>query len=601
MAKYSDEIKEAARTLYIKGWHAKEIAAELNIPPRTVYHWSDKYQWTEMLPLQSVESAIARRIDILTKREKKSPLELDELQSLVVQHVKLMAQKNKHAEKMAEIQARAAMPMYEGERGSGEGEGKRSYKKNDISHITPEMLESAAQDNLFAYQLHCRANTDQPFRFILKSRQIGMTYYFAWEAFENAVLTGMNQLFFSASRNQSEIFRFYIVAIAEQFFNVKLTGNPIKLSNNAVFRFLSTNASTSQGFNGHIYGDEVFWIPKFQKFHEVASAMATQKRFRITYSSTPSAKTHQAYPVWTGDEWRGDDPKRKDVVFPGDSEYRDGGRLCPDEKWRYMITLEDAANDPKFNELIDIEKLRNRYSETAYNMLYMCVFVDSKDAVFKFSELVNCEIESAFWEDYFPEAARPFGNREVWGGFDPSRSGDNSTFVIVAPPLHDGEKFRVLAVYCWQGLNFTYQANQIKELMRRFNLTYIGIDTTGIGRQVYDLVQTFAPREASPILYSVESKNRLIFKLIDLVSQKRIEWAKDAIDEVSRNRAEITPSFMAIRRTVTKSGNALTFVAERSESTGHADVCFAISHAVINEPIDHDYTRPSSWVFGNAA
>ncbi|EPP2016174.1 terminase large subunit domain-containing protein, partial [Escherichia coli] len=203
--------------------------------------------------------------------------------------------------------------------------------------------------------------------------------------------------------------------------------------------------------------------------------------------------------------------------------------------------------------------------------------------------------------DYDPTAARPFGNREVWAGFDPSRSGDNSTFVIVAPPVHEGERFRVLAVWQWQGFNFTWQADQIRELMQRFNITYIGIDITGIGKGVFDIVSRFAPREANAILYSVESKNRLVMKMIDVVAHKRIEWAKDAIDEASRERTEIPASFMSIRRTTTKSGNALTFVAERSDVTGHADVFFAISHAVINEPVDYDYERPSTWAFGKAS
>ena len=137
--------------------------------------------------------------------------------------------------------------------------------------------------------------------------------------------------------------------------------------------------------------------------------------------------------------------------------------------------------------------------------------------------------------------------------------------------------------------------------MRRFNITYIGIDTTGIGRSVYDLLTKFAPREAHGILYSVESKNRLVMKMIDTVERKRIEWAKDAQDETKKERAEIPASFMAIRRTTTASGNALTFVAERSDATGHADVFFAISHAVINEPIDYEFDRPSTWAFGQEA
>lgn len=603
MAKYSDEIKDAARALYIKRWTPKDIAQELNLPPRTIYHWADVGQWASLLPVESVEHVIAQRIDQLTRREKKTALELEELRDLVAHHVKLMAQQNKHAEKLAEIQAKKA--AYDGEgyclsaAGGEPGERKRKYKKNDVSCLTPEMLDTWAREHLFEYQLHCRDHKDEDWRFILKSRQIGMTYYFAWEAFEDAVISGDNQVFFSASRAQSEIFREYIVQIAQQHFGITLTGKNIRLSNGAILRFLSTNASTAQGFNGHLYGDEVFWIPKFTRLHEVASAMATHNKFRTTYFSTPSAKTHQAYPVWTGDEWRGDDPKRKGVEFPKDSAMRQG-IICPDGIWRYVITMEDAIAGG-LGALVDIERLRNKYNPTAFAMLYMCQFVDSKDAVFKFAALVACEVDRATWGDYDPTAVRPFGNREVWAGFDPSRSGDNSTFVIVAPPIHDGERFRVLAVWQWQGLNFSWQADQIKQLMRRFNITYIGIDTTGIGKGVYDLVSKFAPREATAILYSVESKNRLVMKMIDVVERKRIEWAKDAIDETNKERAEIPASFMAIRRTTTSSGNALTFVAERSDATGHADVFFAISHAVINEPVDYEYDRPSTWAFGKAA
>ena len=109
MAKYSDELKEAARTLYIKSWSPKDIAQELNIPPRTIYHWADVGEWGSLLPAESVENVIARRIDRLTNRDKKTALELEELRDLVAHHVKLMGQRNKHAEKLAEIQAKNSL------------------------------------------------------------------------------------------------------------------------------------------------------------------------------------------------------------------------------------------------------------------------------------------------------------------------------------------------------------------------------------------------------------------------------------------------------------------------------------------------------------
>jgi hypothetical protein len=50
------------------------------------------------------------------------------------------------------------------------------------------------------------------------------------------------------------------------------------------------------------------------------------------------------------------------------------------------------------------------------------------------------------------------------GRFDPARSGDLSCFVIVAPPMFAVEKFRVLKVIYWKGMNFRYQAKQIEKL-----------------------------------------------------------------------------------------------------------------------------------------
>ncbi|WP_212739433.1 terminase large subunit domain-containing protein, partial [Escherichia coli] len=117
--------------------------------------------------------------------------------------------------------------------------------------------------------------------------------------------------------------------------------------------------------------------------------------------------------------WRKGDPKRKGVEFPSFDELRDGGRECPDGQWRYVVTLEDAIAGG-FN-LADINELRERYNETAFNMLFMCVFVDDKESVFKFDDLVRCGVDVSTWEDFHPEEPMPFGNREVWGGFDPAR------------------------------------------------------------------------------------------------------------------------------------------------------------------------------------
>ncbi|WP_274864360.1 terminase large subunit domain-containing protein [Serratia marcescens] len=593
MAKYSDELIGVARSLYLRHWTPKEIANELNLPnARIIYYWATKWSWADMLSHESIEETINRRIQVLTHRDGKTELEHKELDSLIAHHCKLRIQQAKHAEKLAAAASQGNGDYSAaGDSGQDGGKKKRKYRKNNISALTQEDFDAFADEHLFGYQKHLRLNITQQIRNILKSRQIGATWYFAFEALENAVMTGDPQIFLSASRPQAEVFRSYIVNIAEQYFGVTLTGNPIRLSNGAELRFLSTNSNTAQSYSGHLYVDEYFWIQNFARLNEVASAMATHDRWRTTYFSTPSSKTHQAYPFWTGEDWKRGDAKRKKVEFPTFKELRDGGRLCPDEQWRYVITMEDAIAGG-FN-LASIDKLRNKYNRDTFNMLYMCVFVDSGDSVFRFNELERCGVEVSLWQDHDPTAARPFGNREVWAGFDPARSGDTSTFVIIAPPLYEGERFRVLATFYWQGMNWKHQANQIKALFERYNMTHIGIDITGIGSGVFEMVQGFAMRQAVAIHYGLESKTRLVLKMVDVVESQRIEWDSE--------QKEIPASFLAIRRTSTTKGNSMTFVADRTQETGHADVFFAIAHAVDNEPLNFENQRKSTWKTRKAA
>ena len=503
---------------------------------------------------------------------------------------KQRAQRNKHTETLAESQGKRR-DQGGGDEDDDQPRKKRQYRKNDISGLTQEDFDAFAEENLFGYQKHLRLNIAQQIRNILKSRQIGATWYFAYEAFENAVMTGDPQIFLSASRPQAEVFRSYIVNIAQQYFGITLTGNPIRLSNGAELRFLSTNKNTAQSYSGHLYCDEYFWVPNFAKLNEVASAMATHDKWRTTYFSTPSAKTHQAYPFWTGEEWKQGSKKRAHVPFPTFDELRDGGRSCPDGQWRYVITLEDAINGG-FN-LASIDRLRNRYNETTFSMLYMCVFVDSKDSVFRFSDLEACAVETDTWQDHNPDAARPFGDRPVWGGFDPARSGDLSCFVIVAPPILAPEKYRVLRVFSWKGMNFRWQAKQIEKLFQQYNFTYIGVDVTGIGQGVFENIQHFALRVAKPIRYDRNTKDQLVLKACDVVESSRIEWDKD--------QKEIPASFMAIRRTSTQSGNAMTFVADRTQETGHAEAFWAITHALHNEPLNYENKPKSKWGLKKAA
>src|SRR3546814_16131396 len=69
----------------------------------------------------------------------------------------------------------------------------------------------------------------------------------------------------------------------------------------AELHFLGTNFRTAQGRHGNFYFDEFFWVHSFEELNKVASGMATHKKWRKTYFSTPSSVAHPAYPYWTGE------------------------------------------------------------------------------------------------------------------------------------------------------------------------------------------------------------------------------------------------------------------------------------------------------------
>ncbi|WP_249121217.1 terminase family protein [Pseudomonas sp. 14A] len=593
---YPTEVKEAAKRLYLRRCSVKEIQAHLKLPNiRIVYYWIRQGGWDDMLTDEEPLSAVNRRITLIL--EKVDPLtkaELDELErltGLLERLKKLSAKPSPALPSDRPDEPRERQPGQRRERGEGGAKKREKKAKNDISGLTEVDFLDKFISKMYGYQKELFEAKQNPLtrrvRNILKSRQVGLTYYFAGEAFMDAVLSGDNQVFLSASRSQSEIFRSYIIQFAKQWFDIELTGNPITLSNGAELRFLSTNSSTAQGYHGHVYVDEYFWIRDFEKLSTVASAMGTHKKWRKTYFSTPSAVSHQAYPFWSGEEFRNSKRgKKAGGVWPSEAAYTQGA-LCPDGQWRKTITLDDAIAGGC--DLFDLEQLQLEYDEDKFQQLFYCKFIDSTQSAFSLKDLERCYSDLSLWEDYNPDLDRPFGNSPVWLGYDPSRTRDDATCVVIAPPLEPGAKFRILEKHSWRGHSFTYQAAQVKKLTERFNVQHIGIDVTGVGYGVFDLVRDFYAK-ATPIHYSLEAKNALVLKAQDTIQGSRIEWDAGWTD--------IAQAFLTIKRGATNSGQ-ITYSASRTDATGHADIAWAVMHALANEPLNTNKRRRSRYVTSN--
>ncbi len=564
--------RRRARDLFWQGWRIARIAEHVGVKVSTVHSWKRRDKWDEFDPVLRVESTIeARLIQLVSKPEKegKDYKEID----LLTRQMERLARVKKYSKDGNEADLNPAVENRNAKTRAGT---RKAPTRNAISEEQQERLVEAFMEELFPYQKHWyRAGRQQRVRNLLKSRQIGATWYFAREGLVDALETGRNQIFLSASKAQAHVFKGYIKQFAADKAEVELQGDPIVLPNGATLYFLGTNSRTAQSYHGNLYMDEYFWIPKFQEFRKVASGMSMHKRWRLTYFSTPSSLSHEAYPFWAGELFNRGRARADRIKLDVSHEALRDGRLCEDGQWRQIVTVLDAVAGGC--DLFDIDQLRLDYSPEEFANLLMCAFIDDGESVFPLAEMQRCMVDSwVVWDDFKPFALRPLGWREVWIGYDPSRSGDSAALVVVAPPLVEGGKFRVLDRVQFKGMNYEEQAARIKKVCEAYHVTYIGIDRTGIGDAVYELVKQFFPAVRG-FQYSPEVKVRLVLKAMDVIGKGRLEFDAGATD--------LAAAFMAIKKTTTQSGRQITFEAGRSEEISHADLAWACMHALSNEPL----------------
>ena len=480
-------------------------------------------------------------------------------------------------------------------------------RKNFLSLEQWEALLEDFHDKNDTYQEVWWEQRHQRTRRILKSRQIGATWYFAREALAKiaeAVLDGeqpRNQIFLSASERQAKKFCREIVSWVKRVTGVELKGNPMMLDFTGLHPGdeegegavelervglypVSTNSNTAQGETGDFYFDEFFWVHGFTQLRKVAAAMATLTSCKRTYFSTPSTKTHEAYAYWSGEEWNRDRRREAQVRFDVSKRHLRKGAIMPDGAWAQIVTLDDAISGGAGNR-INRQELRAECSEEEFSNLYDCEFVDDSESSFPFSRINPARVESFYkWRDFQPSlidipGARPFGEHPVWIGYDPNKQGrDDAALIVLAPPEDAGRgKFRVLEKHRLNGLDFAGQADFIRRVAARYNVTDISIDTTGHGLAVWELVSKWFPL-ARRIEYSVSSKTALVVKGQNVFREGRIEFDAGWTD--------LMAALMAIRPALTGSQRGVTYVAKRNGEVGHADIAWALLNALSNEPLD---------------
>ncbi len=593
-----------ARLLYWQGWRISDIARLLGLKPPAVYSWKNRDNWDGGTPMQRVAASAEMRLHQLISRPKKSDADYKEIKQLfglmggqarkdAVPEVAELGEVLPDAPKLADEPPKKGkglrmvvdhghpIPTIDNPPKPPRETRERvpSNRKPEPNFFSAEQITQAQQiflEQQFGYQ---RAWWDNKARFrnTLKSRQIGATFYFAREALVNALTMGKNKVFLSASRRQAFQFKQYMMDLSEMV-GVELKGDTIRLGNNgAKLYFLGTNSRTAQSYSGDLYVDEYFWIPDFEELTRVAKPMASQKRFRITYFSTPSSTSHPAYPFWSGEHFNRGRPEAEHIKLDVSHAALAAGRACEDGQYRQIVTLDDAIASGC--DLFDRDQLLLENSPEEFRQLFMCEFAEDGSNVFSFELLQRCAVDSwEEWRDFYkPFAARPVGMLPVWIGYDPTDSGDAAALVVVLPPRATGDKFRIIEHTMLRGNNFEEQAAFIKKTTERYNVQKIVVDKTGLGAAVLQLVQGFFPPVIG-VQYSLQEKYLMVNKMHSLLRDRRVEWELDHKD--------ITAAFLSIRTVATASGKHVTYASGRSNELSHSDVAWAALQVFYQEPLD---------------
>nr|DAT50147.1 MAG TPA: terminase ATPase subunit [Caudoviricetes sp.] len=558
------EIKRKAQQMYFSGYKIAEIARQLDIAASTISSWKDREKWDDVAPVGRVELALETRLNLLIAKKEKSGADYKEI-DLLGRQMERMARVKKYSfgdGNEVDLNPKLA------NRNKGE---RKKAEQNAIDQEQEELLINGFLDGMFNYQRIWHKAKENRIRNILKSRQIGATYYFAHEAFIDALTTGHNQIFLSASKKQALQFRSYIVNYAKQTADVDLKGETIKLPNGAELIFLGTNSATAQSYHGNLYFDEVFWVPKFDVMRKVASGMAAQKMYRQTYFSTPTTIAHPAYAFFSGKAFNKNRAKADKVEIDISHENLKSGKLCADRQWKQIVTINDAMEGGC--NLFNIDDLIAENSKEEFEQLFLCQFADDNTSAFKFADLQLCQVDSLEeWHDYKPFYQRPFGNREVWLGYDPAFTGDRAALAIIAPPKVEGGDYRVLHWQTFHGMDYEAQASRIKSFCDDYNVTRIVIDKTGMGSGVFQEVKKFYPM-AIGLDYNADLKNEMVLKTQNLIQKRRLKFDGN----------EIITSFMTVKKRITGTGK-MTYVSDRSEDASHGDLSWAIMNCILNVP-----------------
>ncbi|ECY0414666.1 terminase family protein [Salmonella enterica] len=164
-------------------------------------------------------------------------------------------------------------------------------------HSTPTNLMTTASlpvdRPFFAYQHEWNSGARSRNRVLTKMRQAGADFFFAYEALNDALHTGRNQIFLGCNPASALTVKTYMSAFLSEaaawthLGKIKSGKAHLKLPNGAVIYFIGPK-SLAGALHGNVYVSEYAWADSPKNMIALAKGLSMHARYHATYYTTPS-------------------------------------------------------------------------------------------------------------------------------------------------------------------------------------------------------------------------------------------------------------------------------------------------------------------------
>ncbi|PID38062.1 MAG: hypothetical protein CSA65_08985 [Proteobacteria bacterium] len=410
------------------------------------------------------------------------------------------------------------------------------------------------------------------FRWVTKSRQVGLSFVAALEALARCHLRdGHTSVFVSFSQDEAK----EKILVARQVYEELPLAYQKKLvvdsktelafeSNTPgrrVSRILSVPAKAPRGKKGDVLLDELAHIANDREVYTGSTALILRSHGQLTGCSSPLGRRGSFWEIATEALRKYPHHTRQEIPW-----------------WLsrfFSLDVKRAATEaPLMSTEERVERFGRQEIIEQFDSLLLEDFqqefenhvVDESYSFYPFELILPCTRDGLRLCDDFTDFSRPEGR--IVAGFDVGRTHDRSELAVFE---ERGGRFECGLLRSYDKVQFSEQEADLRRLLESLPVARLSIDKSGIGMNLAENLSRDYPQVQGEI-FSNASKERWATDFKILLQRKDVVLPRDR---------EMVAQIHSIKRRVLPSGK-VAFDAERT-GRGHADRFWAIALACQKE------------------